>query len=558
MELSLREIESFVLDRLTFVKEIKLFKNEKDLLVNGTCKLKLENQEKTLEFEVQIYPHYPLSSYNSEAIRFFNKELLHLSHVMNEGYICIHTTHNPDIRKKLIIDFHSLKNWIEKYYINAKSDVHYEHLVIEQKEIGGNYRSFMFTELDYTFSDGQYGEVDISIIGQSMFKNKPCGNFIIQSFIIDQTKSVDCTWNKTYKSFDKTNIGFFYYMNHPPATYSKFIYESWSELGKHLSEDFLLRLHNFERQHSKETKDYIPLLIGYPTTANKIHWQVALLKLGNFPFYGIPEKIDGKKTGKWVSAIRDEPIEWAISRDVSYELFFGRGALTNILTDNNILIIGIGAIGSILAKSLVQGGCKNIDICDFDIKNPENVCRSEYQFKYGVGAKTTELKKILIDISPFTNIEIIDNENFDPIIKMSADDPERRKGITQFLAKYDFIFDCSTDNNLMYALDKLKLANSTINLSITNYAAELVCGVGIGLYPFVMNQFENILDNNLEDKYEPVGCWSPTFKASYNDISTKVHLALKHINNELKLKRKLSNFVISESEDNLQLTINKY
>jgi len=558
MELTPSEIESFVKDNLPFVNEINLSNNDKDLLIYGTCLVELENLESALKFDIQIYPHYPLSSYNSEAIRFFNKELLHISHVMKDGHICIHTTHNPDLRKKLIIDFVSLKNWINKYYINAESDNHYEHLVIEQKEIGGNYRSFLFTELDYTFSEGQFGEIDISLIGQSIFKNKPCGNFIIQSFQIDETQVVTCNWDKTYKSFDKTNSGFFYFMKNPPATYSKFIYETWAELGQHLSEDFLLLLHNFERKYSRETKDYIPLLIGYPTTENNIYWQVALLKLGNFPFYGIPEKIDGKKTGKWVSAIRDEPIDWAISRDASYGLFFGRGALTDILTDNNILIIGVGAIGSILAKSLVQGGCKNVDICDFDIKNPENVCRSEYQFKYGVSTKTTELKKILIDISPFTDIEIIDNENFDPIIKMSTDDHKRRKGISKFLAKYDFIFDCSTDNNLMYALDKLKLDNSIINLSITNYAAELVCGVGIGLYSFVINQFENILNNNLEDKYEPVGCWSPTFKASYNDISTKVQLALKHINNELKSNKKLSNFVISESDDNLQLTINKY
>ena len=58
------------------------------------------------------------------------------------------------------------------------------------------------------------------------------------------------------------------------------------------------------------------------------------------------------------------------------------------LTNSKILIIGIGAIGSIVAKTLVRSGCTKVDFIDYDIKEPENVCRSEYSFYTGTVSYT--------------------------------------------------------------------------------------------------------------------------------------------------------------------------
>src|SRR5690606_21945154 len=118
---------------------------------------------------------------------------------------------------------------------------------------------------------------------------------------------------------------------------------------------------------------------------------------------GVAEKIDDIKTGKWLTAIKKSEIKWGISRNTSYKYFFGRGIFSEKLTNRKILIIGIGAIGSIVAKTLTQCGCKNIDFIDHDIKEPENICRSEYRFANGITNKTTELEKILFEISPFIN-----------------------------------------------------------------------------------------------------------------------------------------------------------
>ena len=56
-----------------------------------------------------------------------------------------------------------------------------------------------------------------------------------------------------------------------------------------------------------------------------------------------------------------------------------------------------------------------------------------------------------------------------------------------------------------------------------------------------------------KDLYNPTGCWSPTFKASYNDISSKVQYALKHIVNMLCSLEPMSSFYITENELNLNM-----
>lgn len=52
------------------------------------------------------------------------------------------------------------------------------------------------------------------------------------------------------------------------------------------------------------------------------------------------------------------------------------------------------------------------------------------------------------------------------------------------------------------------------------------------------------------DMYNPTGCWNPTFKASYNDISSKVQFAMKHIIRMLSGVEPKGNFYITEDEMN--------
>ena len=108
----------------------------------------------------------------------------------------------------------------------------------------------------------------------------------------------------------------------------------------------------------------------------------------------------------------------------------------------------------------------------------------------------------------------------------------------------------------MYLTSKLNLTSTIFNLSITNHAKSLVCGISPTHYRFIRHQFDNILENDASDLYNPIGCWNPTFKASYNDIAIMVQLSLKTINLMIQ-ESNYQHFVI-QYDDNLNLRVKRF
>jgi len=538
--------------KIPFVRQIYHFE-QRESYIFGKVQITFDGLDVPLDFDVEIGPQYPLKSYDAESINFVNKELVQYNHVMERGNICIHTSHATDIEAKLSIDFNSLKYWIEKYYINKDSDTNYEHIIVNEKPINGVFYSYTFTDCDEEFNKGEYGVVNLSKLNIGLYKEKEqrIDNFFVQEFVkIGGTKKGQ-QWGNVYTAKKHIHAGFYYFIETSPVNHNRFIFKNWNELADYLPISFLNYLHKFEDAHKTKNKgNVVPLFLGYKTVGDEIHWQVAHMILGEFPLEGVPEKIDGVKTGRWYSELADEEITWGLSRNASYKYFFGRGRFSDQLTQKKILIIGVGAIGSMLATTLARCGCQFIDFADYDIKEPENVCRSEYMFSNGITNKTSELKNILSDISPFVNIRPMNNNYFERVIKSFHEDDEAKKMVADRLANYDLIFDCSTDNDLMFVLNSLELTSEVINLSITNHAQEFVCAFYPNIYRFVNNQFSNVLKNNTTDLHNPTGCWSPTFKASYNDINVLIQLALKRINNLFHNGKAKNNFVIREDDIN--------
>lgn len=546
-----------VLTSLFFIKNINEITYE-DSIIKGSVDVLFNGLATSLCFHFEIYLPYPFKHHGSETIKFYNEELIGMNHVMQDGSICIHNSHNTDFKQKILMDFDSLKQWIQKYYIDHARDNNYEHIVVEEGLIEDSYYSYIFTDIDYSFFESDFGQVKISPLNNAIYKEKAIHNFLVQKFLFNKNE-IPCKWNSHYRDLQAPDIGLFYFLDKHPAKMNKFIFNNWKEFQGLISNDFLNYLYQFEQRHLKKFKGYIiPFFIGYKTVQNEIHWQVALIEIGQFPIQGEAEVFLGIKTGKWNTKLINSNITWALTRDSSYKYFFGRGTLDKSITESKILLIGLGAIGSMVAKTLTRGGCKYIDIVDYDTKEPENVCRSEYIFQSGLYDKVREIESLLIAISPFVEITIIKNEYFELIAKMLYRDIASKNILISNLNEYDLIFDCTTDNDLMYILETFDLQCQVINLSITNHAQDIICAFSPNIYNFVNTQFSDILKNDLEDLYEPTGCWSPTFKASYNDINSLVQFAIKHINNIYKNSKEKNNFVISTSADELNLQIKEY
>lgn len=546
---SIRKIDNVIIT--------KPFELGSDEIISGNVDFEI-NQDTRLSFEVKIYPQYPLRSHDAETINFINRDLIEFDHVMGDGTICIHTYHNPSLTKKLFIDFNSLKNWAEKYFLKKETDSHYEHIIVPSKIFLGLQRVFLFSEIEYALKKGDYGEIDYSNLSTGIFHTDSISTSLVQNFKIgNQTYS--CSWNSQLKSLIKegSRFGLFYFAEEVPAINKRFAVINWRELKPFLSQAFLNKLHSVEKEYSqKQLGTIMPLLIGYKTTSDEFHWQAIMLQVGKFPIHGV------KGDGNYYTEVNEKEIDWVLTRNCSYKYFFGRGKLNNNITNKKILIIGIGAIGSIVATTLTRSGCTQIDLIDYDVKEPENVCRSEYHFLSGLNNKTNDLATHLNEISPFIEVKLLNykfSEYFNFYLKSFYGNEKGKKSIENYLDSYDLVFDCSTDNDLMYVLSTLELQTTIINFSITNHASEFVCGVTPNFYQFVTEQFENRLGDDLIDVYAPTGCWSPTFKASYNDINVLVQYAIKHINSLYNNKLPIRNFILKTSfEDGFKLKLEQY
>lgn len=545
------EINS-VIECIPDVKLIKPFE-QSEFNIEGCISVFVEGLEQVLKFDVSILPQYPFKSHDTETIKFSNNELLEHKHIMGDGSICIHTAHSPVLSQKLNYDITSVKAWIKKYYINKDTDTHYEHLIVPQKTFKDSHFAFFFNEVDYTFSKNQYGYVDYSTISAGGFYKEKINSSIIQRFYDSNNKLlVDVKWNFQLKALNKS-AGLFIFLKDIPSKNQRWVFNNWKDFEILLPQDFLNFLHSIEKNTPKERGKHLPLFVGYNISETEIHWQVIMLELGDFPIYG--EKVNKQ----WICMIdKDRAIDWGMTKNCSSKYFFGRGKLNDKLTNGKILVIGIGAIGSILSKTLVRSGCTKIDFIDYDVKDPENVCRSEYSFATGITNKTNDLINEMCLISPF--FEPIHggydfSEAFDFLIKSNLADITTKTEIEKYINEYDVTFDCTADNDLLYVLNRLNINSTLLNLSISNHAKQFVCATEQNRYDFISTQFNgNVLKFDIDDLYNPTGCWSPTFKASYNDINTLVQFAIKHINLRFEQDKPLRNFVI-ETDDMDCITI---
>ncbi len=536
------------ISKLPFVKVLNTLEQD-EFSIKGNVEIDFEKLNKPLSFSFEISEIYPFRHYDSESIKFKNVDLIKYGHVMGDGSICIHTSHNINLKKKLTIDFHSLKNWILKYYISNEDDDNYEHIICNETSFKGCHYSYMFTDVEHTFSKDDFGEVSLFQLENGIYKKEGITNYIIQKFDLKNKTQIECNWSEIYNRSLRTHTGVFYFCENPPAVHGRFAFQNWENLDGYLSEDFINHLQRFEKQNLKKFRGKaFPLFLGYKTIGNDIHWQVIILEIGDFPIKRTPKREGRRKTGDFKYSIKSGKIIWGITNNSSYKYFFGRGAFSKSLTEKKILIIGVGALGSMVAKTLTRCGCKNINVADYDIKKPENICRSEYLFNLGVNDKSEEMVRILTAISPFVEAKVANNDYFQTIIKMLYDKKGIKEQFIRDLNKNDLVIDCTTDDDLMYILDSLDLDCDSINLSITNHSKELVCGFNNNIYSFVKNQFDNVLDNDTKDLYNPTGCWDPTFKASYNDISLLVQMALRHINIVYSDGIRPNNFVIKQDD----------
>lgn len=532
---------NLIVSKIESIPNIKIIRPFTDDYGKILGRIQVLQSANELEFEVEISPQYPFQLHEAESIRFLNNAYITYNHVNKDGSICIHTHHNPDLKIKLEWDFDSLKEWIEKYYLNKNNDANYEHIIVSeyQEEVLSCY---LFTEVKHNFSKHTFGNFRYSLQAIGKDAQRERQTYLVHGFLVGKTP-YSCSWSKIYSEQRQFFQGLYVYVETPPVKHMRFAVDTWFELEPFVTQEFLKFLYDINKKgvYKKKGIKKLPLFIGYKIPTGEVHWQCAIIDTDNFPNETV--RVENGYAGQF----KEMPIKWSSTKNCSYQFFFGRGKFSDKIADKRILIIGIGAVGSIVATTLTRGGCKFLSLVDYDVKEPENVCRSEYDFSTGINNKVADLSLILVKISPF--LEIISDAFLMDKIKYFIRDMKSREAIKEDLDNFDIIIDCTTDDDVSYILDSLDLRSEIISLSITNNAKELLCSVKPNLYEWLINR-DTFIQKSDEPLHVPTGCWNPTFKASYNDINSLVQFALKHINITIDSGKNLRHFYLSSETEN--------
>lgn len=521
-------------------------------LLKGRIAVATGQDNTDLEWNVEISPTYPFKVMGREPIYFQNKNLLDYPHIMQGGNLCMHPAEYENAESQFVNDLKQLKEWIDKYYVKEEKDVHYEHLVVNHYPIHKKYYTFCFAEIQEDFAEGDYGIVHYATLPTGQKNDCQVSNYVVQRFVsyLKTKKVLPCKISNFYQEL-RSYTGVYCLLNNIPSVYNKFIVEEYDSIRGLFSQSQKNYIHSFVVSHG-DKYDFFPLFCGYKIPSGGVYWQAMLIFMEDLPIE--PVRVGIGKNRVWLTDFKRGQIQWAETVDISYKYFFGRGAMPEELANKKMLIMGVGAIGSIIAETLTRCGAKNISLYDIDNKEPGNVCRSSYPFYTGITEKTLDIGSLLRQISPHVECTSL-KPIVDLVIKSYAVEHEDKSALAGLFDEFDVIFDCTTDNQLMRVMDSVGAKAQLLNLSITNHAQDLICAFSPNVTETVLLIYDLLKRDTETDMYNPTGCWNPTFKASYNDIECKVQIALKHIIKMLSRLEPLSNFYITV--DDLNLRINK-
>lgn len=538
-------IES-VFQEYSFIKITSPFKADvKTGLVFGEIVVSIDGFN--LEFLIQVELNYPYkSSVGVDTLHFFFSSETGLPHQNDNNSICVHTASSPDLVEKLRLDIAGLKEWIEKYYIRREKDEHQDYVLVPYSNYFFPPTTVYYTEISKEIKKGEFGFLEYSLIYHDKTFPKSGATFCIRNFRVGG-KQYDSTISSLYLKNGTANTGAWIFIGDEPTRVNRKVVANWNKLGIHLNPSQINFLANLTEKHKQHFKDKTEIfcMLGYYTSDGKPHWELIKIPVNKNP---APLKFT---EAKFTGGLNNQEILWGRGVNISYDRFFGRGKLCDRITDSGVHIIGCGAIGSQLSEMMVRGGLKQIRLWDADLVEAENVCRSQYHFMQTVTYKTLALQQILFSVSPFIEIH---PENKRPQFEKYSVDTAQFQIVKQDVEKSEIIFNCTADDEVTYLLDEMNLTKPVYDISISNEAKGLVCVTGKNLFEKKVQAFKEF-EGYEKNLYQPVGCFSATFRASYNDINTLLSYAVKHINSRLEKGLEVDSFRLKVIENETGFSI---
>ena len=238
------------------------------------------------------------------------------------------------------------------------------------------------------------------------------------------------------------------------------------------------------------------------------------------------------------------PLFVQLTQYIDKTLFFGRGSHSDLFIKKKIAIVGLGAIGSMIAESLARSGVTVIGLWDNDIVEPGNICRSSYQLNDIGESKVDAIARKIRNINPFSETKEIkayggwlqhQNPNYYTYeggsFYSNINYKDQEQSLNQ-IKGYDIIIDCTGSNEMLHFLSYAVHDVTIISMCITNHSNDLLCITNKNGNPFDLRKaYLSRIEQDTKNFYmEGSGCYAPTFLARNCDITSLVNLAIRELN----------------------------
>lgn len=347
---------------------------------------------------------------------------------------------------------------------------------------------------------------------------------------------IEQDWSKPFRT-GQAELAIWLQLNRAPVLPPWQIPMTWGELRQACT----IQEINLERALryavNRQTGDDIILLLGFPIPDTiggpsvRMHWlALALPTINRNPQPGFRNNRQGQWLAYRQKSIHDRAaLNWMQTENWQYDEIAVRGRLDNRIAQQRILIIGAGAIGSVVAEMLARAGTKSITIIDSDRVAAGNLVRHTLLSDDIGKHKATALSERLNSAAIHSQVVGI-NYAFPP------DDSEQGNAIR----KCDVVIDATGDDAAASAIGKFNwgTAKTFISLSLGIHARRLFCFTAHGA-DFPVNAFRNSLqpwlglessEYDLNDlPRDGPGCWHQRHPARVDDVWMLTAAAVKLI-----------------------------
>lgn len=400
--------------------------------------------------------------------------------------------------------------------------------------------SLVFTEGNQTFAQWQQIPNSVGIVDLMPLYKKVDTLFIRSFKSANGQELLSPMWGKAMNEMSNKKVtGIWVRLNQIPVLEPWQAPSNWKELRgifRALQVDLDEQL-SLVLKWIRDEKSHL-LLIGFPISSmigespSQMHWQpieLPVLSTGTMTARGFRTN----ELGYWQRdrteiLRRTKKLFWGRSENWHSEEISTRGRFSKMIANKQVLLIGAGAVGSVVAELLVRGNVKRITLMDSDKFEAGNLSRHTLDLRDIEDSKAIKLARRLNLASPHAVVEAIECKF--PFL-------EERK---EYIQQCDLLLDCTGSDFVLQSLASFSWQSDKIFISISlgMGGKRLFCFVSQGM-SFPVHIFKANLEPWLERErnefreqdlpWSGVGCWHPVFPARIDDVWMMSSIAVKHI-----------------------------